>query len=63
MLVLTRRRDQQIIVGDDIVITLVDIRGSQARIGVSAPAGIRIDRLEVRDRIDRERRDGEGGGR
>lgn len=47
MLVLTRRRQQRIMIGDDIVVTLVDITGTTARIGIDAPPGMNIAREEV----------------
>lgn len=47
MLVLTRKRGEQILIGDDIVITLLDVRGDGVRIGVDAPRGVTIQRLEV----------------
>lgn len=47
MLVLSRHRGETIRINDDIIITLVDIRGDRARIGVDAPAHIRVDRQEV----------------
>lgn len=54
LLVLSRQRDEAIIVGDDIQIVVVDIRGDKCRLGVNAPASMRIDRKEVRDAINRE---------
>jgi carbon storage regulator len=53
MLVLARHIDQQIVIGDDIVITLVDIRGDKARIGIDAPADVPVHRREVYDAIKR----------
>lgn len=46
-LVLTRAKDEQIMIGDDIVITLVDIRGDKARIGIKAPHTVPVHRKEV----------------
>lgn len=57
-LVLSRRKDQRILIGDDIVVTLVDVRGNKARIGVRAPKGVRVDREEIA-----EARAGEGAGK
>lgn len=54
MLVLSRHIDEKIYIGDDIVITLCDIRGDKARIGVDCPKHIRVDRQEVREAINRE---------
>ncbi len=55
MLVLSRQRDESIIIGDNIVITVVDIRGDKVRIGIAAPAEIPVHRQEVYDAIHREK--------
>lgn len=47
MLVLTRKPGEKILIGDDIVITVLDARGDSIRIGVDAPRGVRIQRDEV----------------
>ena len=47
MLVLTRKVDESIIIGDNIKITVVDIRGDQAKIGIEAPQEISVHREEV----------------
>ena len=57
MLVLSRQRDETIIIGDDIEITVVDIRGDKVRLGVSAPKEITVHRKEVYDAIRRENRE------
>ena len=54
MLVLSRHRDQSIIIGDDIVVTIVDIRGDKVRLGIDAPAEIPVHRREVYEAIQRE---------
>lgn len=54
MLVLSRKKDEVIMVGDDIEITLVDIRGDQVKIGVSAPRSVSIHRKEIYDAIQQE---------
>ena len=54
MLVLSRQRDETIVIGDDIEITIVDIRGEKVRLGISAPAHIAVHRKEVYDAIRRE---------
>ena len=51
MLVLSRQRDETIMIGDDIEITVVDIRGEKVRLGVEAPKEILVHRLEVYDAI------------
>lgn len=47
MLVLTRKVGEQILIGDDIVITVLDVRGDGIKIGIDAPRGVRIQRQEV----------------
>jgi len=54
MLVLSRQRDESIMIGDTIVITIVDIRGDKVRLGISAPAEIPVHRQEVYEAIQRE---------
>jgi carbon storage regulator len=54
MLVLSRQRDESIIIGDNIVITVVDIRGDKVRLGIDAPKEIPVHRQEVYDAIQRE---------
>ena len=56
MLVLSRQRDESIMIGDTIVITIVDIRGDKVRLGIVAPADIPVHRQEVYDAIQRENR-------
>lgn len=54
MLVLSRQRDETIMIGDDIEITVVDIRGDKVRLGIGAPTQIAVHRKEVYDAIRRE---------
>ena len=61
MLVLSRQRDQTIIIGEDIEITVVDIRGEKVRLGISAPAHIAVHRKEVYDSMKLSDKDGQGG--
>jgi carbon storage regulator len=56
MLVLSRQRDESIIIGDNVQITVVDIRGDKVRLGIEAPADITVHRKEVFDAIQRENR-------
>ncbi|WP_437186348.1 carbon storage regulator CsrA [Planctomicrobium sp. SH668] len=55
MLVLSRHRDESIMIGDNIVITIVDIRGDKVRLGIQAPTEIPVHRQEVYEAIQRER--------
>ncbi|HMP79674.1 MAG TPA: carbon storage regulator CsrA [Pirellulaceae bacterium] len=54
MLVLSRHRDESIMIGDDVMITVVDIRGDKVRLGIDAPQEIPVHRLEVYQAIKRE---------
>ena len=54
MLVLSRHRDESIMIGDDVMITIVDIRGDKVRLGIDAPQEIPVHRQEVYDAIKRE---------
>ena len=54
MLVLSRKAEESMFIGDDIKITVLDIRGGQVRIGITAPQDIKIHREEVYDRIKHE---------
>ena len=54
MLVLSRQRDETIMIGDDVEITVVDIRGDKVRLGITAPRHIQVHRKEVYDAIKRE---------
>ncbi len=54
MLVLSRHRDESIMIGDDVMITIVDIRGDKVRLGIDAPQEIPVHRQEVYDAIQRE---------
>ena len=54
MLVLSRQRDESIMIGDNIVVTIVDIRGDKVRLGINAPTEIPVHRQEVYDAIQRE---------
>ncbi len=54
MLVLSRQRDETIMIGDDVEITIVDIRGDKVRLGINAPRTIQVHRKEVYEAIQRE---------
>jgi carbon storage regulator len=57
MLVLSRQRDETIMIGDEIEITIVDIRGDKVRLGINAPRAVQVHRKEVYDAIKRENAD------
>ena len=55
MLILSRQKDQVITIGDNIVITIVDIRGDKVRLGIEAPREVPVHRQEVYEAILREK--------
>ena len=57
MLVLSRKKNESIIIGDDIEIVIVDIKGEQVKVGVRAPKKISVHRAEVYEEIQRENRE------
>ena len=54
MLVLSRQRDESIMIGDNVEITIIDVRGDKVRLGITAPPEIPVHRKEVYDAIKRE---------
>jgi carbon storage regulator len=54
MLVLSRTRDESIIIGDNVVVTVVDVRGDKVKLGIDAPQDISVHRREVYEAILRE---------
>lgn len=56
MLVLSRQRDESIVIGDNVVVTIVDVRGDKVKLGIEAPKEISVHRQEVYDAIQRENR-------
>ncbi len=59
MLVLSRRVDESLLIDKDIKITVLDIKGSQVRLGITAPQSIKVHREEVFDRIQNDSSDQE----
>jgi len=59
MLVLTRKSQQQICIGNDITVTILKVKGKSVRVGIEAPSGVTIVRKEVADRMPRETADNE----
>jgi carbon storage regulator len=54
MLVLSRRKDETIMIGDDVEITIVDVRGDAVRLGIKAPRDVSVHRKEIYDAIQAE---------
>ena len=59
MLVLSRDKDESIIIGDDVRITVVDVRGGKVRLGIEAPREVSVHREEVYEAIQREKQNKE----
>jgi len=54
MLVLSRKKNERIVIGKDVLVSVVEIRGDKVRLGIEAPREVRVDRQEVADAIARE---------
>jgi len=55
MLILTRRVGEKLIIGDDVTVTILSLKGNQIRVGIDAPRSIKVHREEVFQRIQKER--------
>lgn len=58
MLILTRRISESIIVGDDVKITVLGVKGNQVRLGIDAPKDLPVHREEIYERIQQEKKSG-----
>jgi carbon storage regulator len=56
MLILTRRVGETLHIGQEVTVTVLNVKGNQVRVGINAPKDVRVDREEVRERIKREGR-------
>lgn len=54
MLVLSRKKSERIMIGDDITLMVIEVRGETVRIGISAPPDVKVHRQEVAERIKNE---------
>jgi carbon storage regulator len=57
VLVLTRRKDQRIVIGDDVIITVLEVKGDTVRIGIEAPRSVQVHREEVHEALVQANRD------
>ncbi|ARU57605.1 carbon storage regulator CsrA [Oleiphilus messinensis] len=62
MLILTRRVGETLMVGDDVTVTVLGVKGNQVRIGVNAPKEVAVHREEIYQRIQKEKAEGHEGG-
>jgi carbon storage regulator len=60
MLILTRRVGETVMIGNDVTVTVLGVKGNQVRIGVNAPRDVAVHREEIFERIKREEQDGGG---
>lgn len=58
MLILTRRINETLKIGDDVSVTVLGVKGNQVRIGIEAPKSVQVHRQEIYDRIQKERTNG-----
>jgi carbon storage regulator len=60
MLILTRKVNESLLVGDDVKLTVLGIKGGQIRIGISAPRDVAVHRQEIYERIQQEKKEAQG---
>ncbi|GMU47724.1 MAG: hypothetical protein AMXMBFR26_25060 [Porticoccaceae bacterium] len=60
MLILTRRVGETLVIGDDVTVTVLGVKGNQVRLGVNAPRDLPVHREEIYERIQQEKRSAAG---
>ncbi|HKT73223.1 MAG TPA: carbon storage regulator CsrA [Steroidobacteraceae bacterium] len=61
MLILTRRVGETVMIGNDVTVTVLGVKGNQVRIGINAPKNVAVHREEIYERIKREQEGGSSG--
>ena len=61
MLILTRRVGETVMIGNDVTVTILGVKGNQVRVGINAPKNVAVHREEIYERIKREQQDGPQG--
>jgi len=61
MLILTRRVGETLVIGDDITVTVLGIKGNQVRVGVNAPKDVQVHREEIYQKIQQQKKGGSDG--
>jgi len=62
MLILTRRVGETVMIGNDVTVTVLGVKGNQVRVGINAPKNVAVHREEIFERIKREQAGGEPNG-
>jgi carbon storage regulator len=62
MLILTRRVGETVMIGNDVTVTVLGVKGNQVRVGINAPKNVAVHREEIFERIKREQQGGEPTG-